>query len=90
MTQVCIAPTCASRGDLREYAEWLQGVPWQLFCTLTFAWPVSDWQAPQVFKAFMNRLERHFAVRLHTLGATKSLQRCSESDGILKLELDLG
>jgi Resolvase, N terminal domain len=60
MTQVSIAPTCAGRGDLREYAEWLQGVPWQLFCTLTFAWPVSDWRAPQVFKAFMNRLERSF------------------------------
>jgi hypothetical protein len=26
------------------YANWLNRVPWQLFCTLTFAHPVSDQQ----------------------------------------------
>ena len=79
MTQVCIAPTCASRGDLREYAEWLQGVPWQLFCTLTFAWPVSDWQAPQVFKAFMNLLERSFRCPIAYLrGDEKRFSGCGK------------
>ena len=58
MTQVCIAPMYASRGDLREYVVWLQSVPWQLFATFSFVWPVSDAQAAQVFKAFMNRLEK--------------------------------
>lgn len=68
-----------SRGDLREYAEWLQGVPWQHFCTLTFAWPVSDWRAPQVFKAFMNRLERSFRCPIAYLrGDEKRFSGCGK------------
>jgi hypothetical protein len=49
---------CASRGDLREYVVWLQGFPWQLFATFSFVWRVSDGQAAQVFKTFINRLEK--------------------------------
>src|SRR5438309_5385546 len=41
----------------RAYPEWLQGVPWQLFCTFTFAWQVSDRQAEKVFREFVNRME---------------------------------
>jgi hypothetical protein len=43
--------------DLAQYAAWLEGVPWQLFCTFTFAWPVSDMQADRVFHEFIVRLE---------------------------------
>jgi hypothetical protein len=39
------------------YADWLVKVPWQLFCTLTFAWKVSDQQADKTFVEFINRLE---------------------------------
>lgn len=40
------------------YAEWLGPIPWQLFATFTFAWRVSDAQADDDFKAFINLLER--------------------------------
>jgi hypothetical protein len=48
----------SSRRDLQHYEEWLQEVPWQLFCTFTFAWPVSDSRAIAVFNGYINRLER--------------------------------
>jgi len=47
------------RDDLKQHVEWLRGVPWQIFCTLTFAWSVSDAQAHRVFTAFVDRMERH-------------------------------
>jgi len=48
----------ASAEDLQSYVTWLRRVPWQLFCTLTFAWPVSDRQASKVFSEFINRIEK--------------------------------
>ena len=39
------------------YAEWLGTIPWQLFATFTFAWRISDAQADEDFKAFINLLE---------------------------------
>jgi hypothetical protein len=42
---------------VQAYAEWLGTVPWKLFATFTFAWPVSDEQANTVFKAFINEIE---------------------------------
>ena len=48
--------TCTE--DLAPYVAWFGAVPWQLFCTFTFAWPVSDSQAVKVYKEFVNRLER--------------------------------
>ena len=44
---------------LDEYAAWLRTIPWKLYGTFTFAWPVSDAQADKVFYAFINRMERH-------------------------------
>jgi hypothetical protein len=44
--------------DVQNYVVWLRKVPWQLFCTFTFAWPVSDEQALAVFREFLNRLEK--------------------------------
>jgi hypothetical protein len=41
------------------YAAWLRTIPWKLYGTFTFAWPVSDAQADKVFHAFINRMERH-------------------------------
>jgi len=47
-----------SSGDLAGYIAWLRPIPWQLFATFTFAWPVSDPQAVRVFREFVNRLEK--------------------------------
>jgi hypothetical protein len=47
----------ADRQTADEYARWLKPVKWQLFCTFTFAWPVSDPQAQDAFDNFINRLE---------------------------------
>ncbi len=52
----------AYRADRRiadAYAEWINEVPWQLYCTFTFAWRVSDQQANKTFGAFINRIERN-------------------------------
>jgi hypothetical protein len=43
---------------VQAYAEWLKGIQWQLFATFSFAWRVADAQADDVFKAFINELER--------------------------------
>ncbi|HEY2470149.1 MAG TPA: hypothetical protein VGI45_20280 [Terracidiphilus sp.] len=40
------------------YKEWLGQVPWKLFATYTFTWSVSDAQADDVFKAYINELEK--------------------------------
>lgn len=45
--------------NLESYVDWLRAVPWQLFSTLTFAWPVSDPQAVNVFAEFIDRLEKY-------------------------------
>jgi hypothetical protein len=55
MTKLRIA---ARYANLEPYEAWLKNVPWQLFCTFTFAWPVSDPQALRVFGEFTNRLEK--------------------------------
>jgi hypothetical protein len=58
MRQVWTPRKYVSPRELAVYAAWLRPVPWQLFATLTFAWPVSDPQAVKVFGEFVNRLER--------------------------------
>jgi hypothetical protein len=79
MRQVCIPRTSVRQADLRFYAQWFGAVPWQLFCTFTFAWPVSDAQAAQVFKAFMNRLERSFRCPIAYLrGDEKRFSGCGK------------
>jgi hypothetical protein len=55
MTKLRIA---ARYANLEAYEAWLKNVPWQLFCTFTFAWRVSDPQALRVFREFTNRLEK--------------------------------
>src|SRR5438874_1688199 len=42
-----------------QYAEWLKPIPWQLFCTFTFAWRVSDAQGNNIFAEYINLLERY-------------------------------
>jgi hypothetical protein len=58
MKQVWTSPAHARPSDEAAYVDWLRPVPWQLFCTFTFAWPVSDPQAGRVFAVFIDRLER--------------------------------
>jgi hypothetical protein len=59
MTQVRKWADAVQHGNVNAYEAWLKNVPWQLFCTFTFVWPVSDPQAQKVFKGFANRLERY-------------------------------
>jgi hypothetical protein len=56
MTKLCPSPF-STKFDLRIYERWLGTVPWQLFCTFTFAWRVSDAQALKVYDEFVRRLE---------------------------------
>ena len=43
---------------VKQYAAWFGAVPWQLFCTLTFARKVSDAQADKIFRDYIERLEQ--------------------------------
>jgi hypothetical protein len=52
-------PYKADRTTAEGYATWLKQIHWQLFCTFTFAWVVSDQQAHRIFLAFINLLERY-------------------------------
>ena len=63
----------ADRKTCQEYAHWLKRVPWNLFCTFTFAWSVSDAQGDKTFLEFINRLERllHFDVGYVQVAETK-------------------
>jgi len=68
-----------SQDKLAEYVEWLEGVPWQLFATFTFAWRVSDPQAAQVFKACINQLEKSLCCPITYLrGDEKSFSGCGK------------
>ena len=51
-------PTERDEQTVKLYAAWLCRAPWQLYVTLTFAWPVSDIQGDRVFTAFIRALER--------------------------------
>lgn len=51
-------PYEADREIIEQYARWLKQVDWQMFCTFTFAWRVSDPQASKIFAGFIDSLER--------------------------------
>jgi hypothetical protein len=50
-------PYAADKEVIERFADWLKQVSWSLFCTLTFAWKVSDGQGDRTFLEFINRLE---------------------------------
>jgi hypothetical protein len=50
----------ADRKIAEAYATWLKQIDWQLFCTFTFAWPVSDPQANEVFSGAIHKIEEHY------------------------------
>lgn len=50
-------PYAKDRRIAEEYAKWVKQVDWRLFCTFTFAWPVSDQEAIETFDEFIDRLE---------------------------------
>lgn len=58
MTDVCVPPNRIPTQYLQEYVAWLRPLPWEIFATLTFAWPVSDPQALKVFRQFIDRIEK--------------------------------
>jgi len=58
MTDVCVPPNRIPTQYLQEYVAWLRPLPWQIFATFTFAWPVSDPQALKVFRQFIDRIEK--------------------------------
>ncbi len=55
---LCPPMTRHEAETVHAYAAWLHQIDWQLFATFTFAWRVSDAQANEVFRAFINDLER--------------------------------
>jgi hypothetical protein len=69
----------ASRKAVQECSTWLKQVPWQLFCTLTFAWKVSDQQAIAIFKKFIDQLERLLKNNVcHVRGNEKRFSGCGK------------
>ena len=52
-----LLPYLADKKTVEGYADFLKQFPWQLFCTFTFAWKVSDPQAVETFDNFIDRLE---------------------------------
>lgn len=52
-------PYLRDRSMIKEYANWLGAITWDLFGTFTFAWPVSDPQANKIWEQFVETLERH-------------------------------
>jgi hypothetical protein len=73
-------PYTADRNNADEYAQWLQQIPWQLFCTFTFAWRVSDPQANETFREFINRLERHLKYDVaYVRGDEKRFSGCGKA-----------
>ena len=62
-----------------QYTDWLKPIPWQLFCTFTFAWRVSDPQANKIFDEFINRLGRHYKCDIaYVRGDEKRLSGCGK------------
>ena len=43
---------------IRAYEEWLQPCHWQLFCTLTFGYRVSEAQARKTLGEYIDRIEK--------------------------------
>ena len=72
-------PYAADLKRVEEYADWVEQVPWKLFCTFTFAWKVSDPQADQTFAEFINRLERDLRCDVgYVRGDEKRLSGCGK------------
>jgi hypothetical protein len=72
-------PYQSDRNTVEAYAGWLKPIPWQLFCTFTFAWRVSDPQAIKVFDAFINRLERLYKADVcYVRGDEKRFSGCGK------------
>jgi len=72
-------PYAADRKTAEEYADWVEQVPWKLFCTFTFAWKVSDPQAENTFVGFINRLERVLKCDVgYVRGDEKRLSGCGK------------
>jgi hypothetical protein len=50
--------------QLTAYEKWLRVVHWQLFCTFTFAYQVSERQAQGIFTEFVARAEKYLRAPL--------------------------
>jgi hypothetical protein len=50
-------PRLANWEPAIESAHWLKAAPWQVFCTYTFGWRVSDEEAEHAFQAYIDRIE---------------------------------
>jgi hypothetical protein len=46
-----------TRSCPKAYADFFRRMPWQVFCTFTFAWPTSDSHAEAIFSEFVEKLE---------------------------------
>jgi hypothetical protein len=73
-------PYAEDRYAIDKFASWLSKVDWKFFCTLTFAWRVSDQQAENVFTAFIIRLESHLRCEVCFIrGDEKRFSGCGKS-----------
>jgi hypothetical protein len=62
---------------IQAYEDWFSRIPWQLFCTLTFAHRVSDQQANGIFIEFINRVERQILAPIaYVRGDEKRFSGC--------------
>lgn len=72
-------PYRADRKTVDDYAGWVNQVAWQLFCTFTFAWEVSDQQADEIFAAFINELELFLKCNVgYVRGDEKTFSGCGK------------
>jgi hypothetical protein len=72
-------PYASDQHAVKKYAEWVKLVPWQLFCTFTFAWKVSDQQADKTFIEFINRLESSLKCNIaYVRGDEKRFSGCGK------------
>lgn len=69
----------SNRKIIGEYAKWIEIVPWQQFCTFTFAWKVSDQEADDTFADFINQLEQTLRCDVsYVRGAEKRFSGCGK------------
>ena len=62
-------PTERDRANRQAYAAWLRSFQWQIYFTLTFAYPISRGGAQSQFWEFVNALERHYRAPIGCLVA---------------------
>jgi len=62
-----------------KLASWLKNAPWQVFCTYTFGWRLSDEKAEHSFRTYINWVERTIKADVsYVRGHEKRLSGCGK------------